>query len=255
MIATPDAREPILAIDSLTCAFRRFKAVDGLDLDVAPGEAVALWGANGAGKTTVIRCVLGLLPFRGRVEVAGIDVGRRGRLARARMGYVPQELAFDAHLRTDEATAFFARLKRAPRARVPVVLDRVGLGRHVSKRVGALSGGMKQRLALAIALLAEPPLLVLDEMTASLDLSARADFIELLCDLRGAGKTLLFSSHRYDEIEALADRVVVLEAGRSRAVGTPAALASYGGRVPASQHERRVEIEGPATRREVLHVG
>jgi ABC-2 type transport system ATP-binding protein len=186
---------------------------------------VALWGANGAGKTTAIRCVLGLVRFDGAVEVAGHDLRADGRAVRRALGYVPQELALYDDLTARESLAFYARLKGVERLRVEEVLEEVGLSEHGNKRVSALSGGMKQRLALAAALLADPPLLVLDEMTSNLDTDARRGLLDLLGKQKERGKTILFTSHRFDEVEALADRVLVLEAGRLTTEVPPARLA------------------------------
>ncbi len=215
----------MIGIRGLTKSFGRLAAVEGVSFDVARGEAVALWGPNGAGKTTIIRCLLGLLRYRGEISVCGRDLRRAGKAARLAIGYVPQELAFHNDVRVREALRFFGRLKRAGPPRVEAVVDEVGLGDHARKRIGELSGGMKQRLALAIALLADPPILVLDELTSNLDLDAQSGFLGLLCGLKARGKTVLFASHRLEEIELLADRVVALAGGRIEAQCAPARLA------------------------------
>ncbi len=215
----------MIRVTHLTKRFGRFKAVDDLSFTVEPGEAVALWGSNGAGKTTVIRCLLGLLSFSGTISVAAHDVRRQGKAARRRIGYVPQELALYDDLRLTEALRFFARLKRAPLDRAPIVLADVGLVEHRGKRIRELSGGMKQRLALAIALLTDPPLLVLDELTSNLDAEAQRTFMDLLRRLRGAGKTVLFTSHHLNEVEGLADRVLVMAGGRLQFERPPQELA------------------------------
>lgn len=204
----------MIHVQGLTVRFGSLLALDRLSFDVAEGEAVALWGANGAGKTTTLRCLLGLLPFAGEVRVAGYDVRLQGRAARQRLGFVPQELNFHDDLSVEETMAFYARLKRASQPAIAPLLERVGLAAHAAQPVRALSGGMKQRLALAIALLGDPPLLVLDEPTANLDAQARADFLGLLAGLKDVGRTLLFSSHRQGEVAALADRVLRLAQGR-----------------------------------------
>lgn len=204
----------MIEICSVTKKFGRATAVDGVSLTIEAGESVALWGANGAGKTTLIRCVLGLLRYTGSIRVDGHDVRRRGKHARLRVGYVPQELGFYDELGVGESIAFFARLKGLRDANPAGALESVGLAPHATKRIRELSGGMKQRLALAIALLGDPPILVLDEVTASLDVVGREEFVGLLERLCGRGRTMLFASHRIDEVATLARRVVVLERGR-----------------------------------------
>jgi ABC-type multidrug transport system ATPase subunit len=198
----------------VTKRFGRAAAVDDASLNLDAGESVALWGANGAGKTTLIRCVLGLCRFRGAITVGGHDVRRQGKAARLMIGYVPQELGFYDDLGVREAVGFFARLKGLARAETVGALESVGLADQEHKRIRELSGGMKQRLALAIALLGDPPVLVLDEVTASLDAVGRGEFVGLLERLSGAGRTMLFASHRMEEVGSLARRVAVLEKGR-----------------------------------------
>ena len=217
---------PMIRVIDLTKKFGPFTAVDRVSFAVAPGEAVALWGANGAGKTTIIRSLLGLLSGEGTLQVNGYDARRAGKRARAAMGYVPQELAFHEDLSARETAQFYAQLKKVSSDRVEAMLAEVGLSEHGDKPVGTLSGGMKQRLALALALLADPPVLLLDEPTSNLDTKARDDFIRLLLRQKARGKTLLFTSHRLEEVTILADRVLVLEAGRlTQTCDRPAELA------------------------------
>lgn len=204
----------MITITNLIKRFGRTPAVDDVSLSLDQGDAVALWGSNGAGKTTLIRCVLGLLRYRGAIRVGGIDVRRNGKAARMLIGYVPQELGFYDELRVDSAICYFARLKGIANASPAASLQGVGLEGNGGKRVRELSGGMKQRLALAIALLGDPPILVLDEVTASLDALGRHEFVGLLRQLTGSGRTLLFASHRLEEVRSLARRVAVLERGR-----------------------------------------
>lgn len=206
---------PIIQVSDLTKRFGGLTAVDSVSFDVQPGEAVALWGANGAGKTTALRCLLHLMPFDGTVTIAGKDVKQQGKAARRLVGFVPQELSFHDDLTVAQTLIFYARLKKVPSGYdFTPLLTRLELLPHVQKRVRDLSGGLKQRLALALALLADPPILVLDEPTSNLDIRAREDFLRFLHDLRESGKTLVFSSHRLEEVVALADRVLLLEAGR-----------------------------------------
>ncbi len=217
--------EPILMAGRITKRFGRLTAVKDFDLDLRPGEAIALWGPNGAGKTTAMRCMLGLIRCRGTVTINGFDVRKRPKHAKRCVGYVPQELAFYDDWRAKELLGFFAKIKRVGRDRVSAVLDEVGLAEHASKRVGELSGGMKQRLALAAALLADPPILMLDELTANLDAAARDSFLGLLCRQRDLGKAILFTSHRLREIEALADGVLVMACGEVVSTCEPRKLA------------------------------
>ena len=197
-------------------------AVDDLSFELPAGRSIALWGVNGAGKTTVLKCLLGLLASEGELHLNGFDLRRDGRTARRFLGYVPQELAFHNDLSVAESCRFYARLKDVPDTRIPVVLAQVGLTGQEKKAVGALSGGMKQRLALALALLADPPVLLLDEPTSNLDEATRDEFIDLLVQLRDGGKTLLFTSHHADEVTRLAERVLILRDGRLVADGAPA---------------------------------
>ncbi|MCA9293188.1 MAG: ABC transporter ATP-binding protein [Phycisphaerales bacterium] len=204
--------------------FGKNKAIDGVSFTLDQGRSLALWGSNGAGKTTLIRCLLGVIRFRGQVEIAGRDVRRSGKAVRACVGYVPQELAFHDDARVGESMRFFARLRGVPGGRASELLERVRLPDQERKRVRDLSGGMKQRLALAIALLSDPPIILLDEPTSNLDASGRRDVVEMLAELKQAGKTLLLASHRPDEVIALADRVLVIERGRVQADTTPKQL-------------------------------
>lgn len=210
----------MIRIETVTKRFGRTAAVDDITLDLPAGDSVALWGVNGAGKTTLIRCVLGLLRFQGRILIGGHDVARHGKQARMLVGYVPQELGFYDDLRVAEAVRFFGRLKGLAVRSTSDVLAAVGLEGHEGKRIRELSGGMKQRLALAIALLGDPPVLVLDEVTASLDACGRREFVSLLSSLSGSGgggRTMLFASHRVEEVTTLARRVITLQQGRATA--------------------------------------
>lgn len=208
----------MITIQNVTKRFGKATVLSDVSLEIPEGESLAFWGANGAGKTTLLRCVLGLLHFQGRITVGGHDVRRAGKHARMLIGYVPQELGFYDDLRVNEAVGYFARLKGVRVTSVDGVLSGVGLPGQGGKRIRELSGGMKQRLALAVAMLGDPPVLVLDEVTASLDACGRGEFVTLLSSLSGTGRTLLFASHRVEEIAALAKRVAVLDHGKVTAI-------------------------------------
>jgi ABC-type multidrug transport system ATPase subunit len=215
----------MIIANNISKRYGKVFALDNVSFTLEAGESIALWGANGAGKTTAIRCLLGVHSFEGTLTVDKIDVQQQGKKARSLIGYVPQEMAF-FDMSVLETLQFYARLKKNNPERIATALETVQLIGHDEKSVKALSGGMKQRLALAIALLADPPILLLDEPTASLDAGAQRDFIKLIRSLNISGKTIVFSSHRFEEVAALANQVIILESGKLKTICTPAQLAS-----------------------------
>lgn len=204
----------IIVVRDLTKRFGPVTAIENLSFTVKAGEAVALWGPNGAGKSTVLHCLLGVVRYEGIIEIGEHEPRRHGKEVRRLIGFVPQQIQIPHDFTVAEALGFFAHLKGASAEAVHSAIQKLGLEESVHARIGTLSGGMKQRVALAVALLGDPPILLLDEPTASLDAKTREDLLRLLLELRCSGKTLIFSSHRWDEILALADRVLVLEQGR-----------------------------------------
>lgn len=233
---------------NLTKRYGKTTALNDVSFTIEAGEAAALWGANGAGKTTTLRCLLGVQGFEGELSVNGIDVRKNSKAARAAIGYVPQEAAF-YDMSVLETVRFYARLKKVSAQRVDDVLEQVQLTAHSAKRVNMLSGGMKQRLALAVALLADPPILVLDEPTANLDVKAQRDFIHTIQTLNQSGKTIVFSSHRLDEVIALGSRVLVIAEGRLALECQPQELAEKLGLnrwlriwVPVQHKDHTIEI-------------
>jgi ABC-type multidrug transport system ATPase subunit len=216
----------------LSKRFGDARVLDGVDLTVRQGERVALLGLNGAGKTTLMRCLLGLIPFDGGLAVAGLDVRTRGREVRSRLGYVPQRAPhFDGTL--EEIVDFFARLRGADPAAVAGGLASLGLdlAEHGRKPVRTLSGGMLQKVLLALALGADVPLLLLDEPTANLDPRARLEFLRALKQV-GADTTVLLASHRLTDVAAVADRLLVLHGG---AIAFDGSLTDLWRRVGAAQ--------------------
>ena len=231
--STPDAKSSMqnescdaqsvsaILVHNLTKRFGKMAAVNQLSFDVSASETVALWGPNGAGKTTALRCVLGVLPFDGTITVGGRSSRTESKTVRQQIGYVPQEVRLHSDLTVQETVSFYARLRRVAVDRSATLMAEWNLAEIADKRVGDLSGGMKQRLALAIALLSDPPILLLDEPTSNLDVHTRHEFWAALEGLKQMGKTLIFCSHRLDEIFRLADRVIVMEEGQKVAEGPP----------------------------------
>ncbi len=210
----------MIRVVNLTKRYGKMPVLASLSFAVPAGQTLGLWGHNGAGKSTTLKCLLGLVRFEGEVRVGDLNVRRQPREARRLMGYVPQEMpVYDLTVR--ETAAFFAGLRGVPAPTAAELLEEVGLEGALGKPVAALSGGMRQRLGLALALLGDPPVLLLDEPTANLDERARRELLALLGRFREAGKTMVIASHRADELRALADSVLVLEHGRLRAEVAP----------------------------------
>lgn len=214
-----------IEIRSLRKTYGDLEALRGLDLVIAGGgHIVGLLGPNGAGKTTLVEILEGLrTPSSGTARILGIDPTTAPAALRARLGVQLQTTAFISELTVMETMAMYAALY--PRALAPQgVLARVDLADKARALVGTLSGGQRQRLALALAMLPDPDLYLLDEPTSGLDPLARRQIHEILKALRQEGKTVVISSHYLDEIEALADRVVILSRGTIVADGTPLEL-------------------------------
>jgi ABC-type multidrug transport system ATPase subunit len=203
----------VIEVSGVTKSFGNLLAVDRGSFSVDRGEAAALLGINGAGKSTLIKCILGLLDYSGSISIDGRDIKDNPKLAKSLIGYVPQEpLLYD--MKTRDILLFFGSIRRVEKGRIDEVLALTGLTEHESKSTSELSGGMRQSLSFAIALLSEPPVLILDEPTSNLDAQARTDFLNLVSAYKDAGKTVLFSSHRLDEVDLLADRALFMKAGR-----------------------------------------
>jgi ABC-type multidrug transport system ATPase subunit len=203
----------LIEIKNVTKRFGKLVAVNGVSFGAGRGAALAILGANGAGKSTLIKCMLGLLDYSGDIKLDGIDVRKHPKEARSRVSYLPQEPVF-YDMRAGDIIRFFARLRRSGEAETEKLLTEVGLSEHARKRASELSGGMRQRLSFAIALLSSPPTLLLDEPSSNLDARARGEFLQLVKEYKEKGKTVVFSSHRLDEVNYLADRVIVMKEGK-----------------------------------------
>jgi ABC-type multidrug transport system ATPase subunit len=212
MTIEPTDQSGRISVRNVTKLYGRWKALDDVSFEVEPGESLGMWGPNGAGKTTIMRCLLGIARYQGEVRVGGFDPSRQGREARSLIGFVPQDLPVSP-MSVAEMGRFVATLKGYPAGAEKGPLALLGLGDQGSKSVGALSGGMRQRLALALALIGTPRVLLLDEPTANLDARGRAELLALLRDLRTQGLTMVFSSHRPEDVISMADQVLMIEGG------------------------------------------
>ncbi len=241
--------ETLLRLSGVSKAYSDVRALDDVSFDVGRGTIVALLGPNGAGKTTMFGCILGVSDFTGEIAVEGVDVKRQGKEARRRIGYVPQTQALPASDTCSEALEFLAELRAVAPARARKLLVAARLDEQANTRVGHLSGGMRQRLALAAALLSDPPLLLLDEPTGNLDARSQREFHEAVAALRDEGKTIVVATHYLDRLADLADRAIVLDGGRLRFDGSMSALSAR-----ASGKSYVVSLNGtsPAAFREAL---
>ena len=208
-----------LTLSRVTKTYQGVTALDDISLSVAPGERVALLGHNGAGKSTMMKIILGLIPYdRGEVRVAQAAPGSAA--ARSRVAYLPENAAFHPALTGAEQIGFYLRLRGRPASEAAGLLEKVGLGGAARRRIGTYSKGMRQRVGLAQTLIGSPDLLVLDEPTSGLDPVSRRDFYALLDGLASAGSAVLLSSHALTEVEARTDLIAILSQGRLVAQGS-----------------------------------
>lgn len=220
---------PAVLIENLQKRYGSVEAVKNVSFQIEPGDIFGLLGPNGAGKTTTLRVLCTLsTPDAGKVEVSGISVVDNPRIARQKLGYVAQEVALDKVLTGRELLQLQASLYHLPNAaakqRINDVIGLLGLSEWADKRIGTYSGGLKKRLDLAAGLLHAPDVLVLDEPTVGLDIESRFVVWDFLRQLKAAGTTVLITSHYLEEIDALADKVAIIDRGTVIAAGTPSQL-------------------------------
>ena len=229
-------------------------AVDALDLEIRRGEVFGLLGPNGAGKSTTVGLAVGLLePDRGTVELEGVGPPTRVA-ARARIGITPQALALYEELSAEENLRFFGVLHglegQALAARVAWALEFVGLTPRARDRASTYSGGMKRRLNLAIGVIHDPPVLLLDEPTVGVDPQSRNAIFDNILAMKREGRTILYTTHYMEEAEKLCDRVGIIDQGKLLALDTvPALIAAHGGRstlvFSENGAETRLETDDP----------
>jgi len=204
----------LVVTDHLTKRYHTFAALDGVSVQVRGGEIFGLLGPNGAGKTTLLRLLLGYLaPTSGSARIAGFDCVSQSLDVRSRTAYLPGEARLFRRMSGHAVLDFFSGLRReCRRADAARVAERLDL--DCSRQVARMSTGMRQKLALAVVLATDVPLVILDEPTANLDPTARAEVLKLVLEAREAGRTVIFSSHVLSEVEETCDRVVILRKGR-----------------------------------------
>ena len=237
--------EPAITSSGLSKHFGKLVAVEKVDLAIPQGEIFGFLGPNGSGKTTTIRMLCGLLtPTAGTMSVLGMEIPAHAETLRHRIGYMTQKFSLYDDLTVIENMQFMARIygmsRQDSNPRITQLLDRYSLKPMGDRRAAAMSGGQRQRLALAVATLHSPDLLFLDEPTSAVDPENRRDFWEKLFDLVDEGKTILVSTHYMDEAERC-HQLAVLETGRLRKQGPP-------GELMAELNNRVVEIRGPDLR-------
>ena len=237
---------PILQLDHLVVRYGDFTAVDGLSLELQPGELFGLLGPNGAGKSSTIRVLIGQRrPSAGSVRVAGLDIVRDWQAIKPLFGYVPDRENHFEEFTGKENLRFFADLYQADPRRIPDCLDQVELAEAGNLRVGSYSLGMRRKLLLARALLHAPRILYLDEPTANLDIHSVEVVHRILRQLMRDGVTILLTTHNMKEVEEVCDRVAILCKGKLVALDSPLALRRH-------HAERKADVILNDGRREVV---
>jgi ABC-2 type transport system ATP-binding protein len=210
-----------ITIDNLAKSYGDVRAVDGVSFEVRSGEIFGMVGPNGAGKTTTIECLEGLRrPDGGKIHVLGLDPQRQGYELRERIGVQLQEGSLPDRLKVGEAMEIFASFYRRPIQWRPL-LEQIGLADKSKATFGKLSGGQKQRLLIALALVNDPELVFLDELTTGLDPQARRAMWEMVKGIRDKEKTVFLTTHYMEEAEHLCDRVAIIDHGKIVALDSP----------------------------------
>jgi ABC-2 type transport system ATP-binding protein len=218
-----------ITVDALRKQYGDTLAVDGISFAAEPGQVFGLLGPNGAGKTTTIGCISGLLqPTAGRVAVMGRDIVKDAIAAKRSLGVVPQELALYEDLSAADNLAYWGAAYNLPRgelaARVPEVLEAIGLADRARDKVRNFSGGMKRRLNFGCGILHRPRALLLDEPTAGVDPQSRVRLLDLVREQARGGAAVVYTTHYMEEAEELCDRIAIVDHGKLLALGTLAEL-------------------------------
>ena len=239
----PTMHEPAVRVDAIRKTYGATIAIDNVSFDVRPGEIFGLIGPNGAGKTTTMECVEGFRsPDHGAIRVLGLDPIRDAHALQERIGVQLQEAQLQKRIKVREAVSLWASMY--PRAADgDRLIDQLGLSEKRNERFMTLSGGQKQRLFIALALINDPEVVFLDELTTGLDPQARHAIWDLVRGIRQRGKTVVLTTHLMEEAERLCDRVAIIDHGRIIDVGTPVELV----RRHCPEHTVVLAIEDPAT--------
>jgi ABC-2 type transport system ATP-binding protein len=213
--------QPVIEVENLVVQYgkgsRVVQAVRGISFSIEPGETVGFIGANGAGKSTTIKCLMGFIfPTSGSARVFGLSAGAAS--SRERIGYLPEVALYYPYMKARELLELYGGLhglsNRELKVKIPEILEKVGLGGRAETLLRNFSKGMQQRLGIAQALIADPEALILDELSSGLDPLGRHDLRQVLLELKERKRTIFFSSHELTEVESLCDRVIMIHQGR-----------------------------------------
>jgi Cu-processing system ATP-binding protein len=221
-------KTPLVSLENVSKNYKSLQALSSINLQLAQGEVLGLFGHNGAGKTTMMKLILGVISAdAGDVTVMGMKPDNKSAWhMRAKMGYLPENVMFYEQLTGLEVLSYFARLKGQSKAHAKALLEQVGIAHAMGRQVKTYSKGMRQRLGLAQAFIGEPKLLLLDEPTVGLDPNATAEFYNSVDQLKTQGTSVVLCSHVLPGVEQHIDRAMIISGGKTLALGTIAELRS-----------------------------
>jgi Cu-processing system ATP-binding protein len=215
--------EPVVIVEGVSKCIKNQTLVEKIDIEIAAGQVLALCGGNGAGKSTIIRMIAGIMqPSSGAIYINGLQWRKERKAFAKQIGYMPDDYQFSQGLTAAETLSFWAALRQVPKLRVEETLVLVGLSDKKNKQVNTFSKGMRQRLLFAQAILAKPPFLIMDEPTNGLDPFWMNEFVQLINRTKLEGCTVLFSTHQLQIAEEVADHVLFLNNGRNCGEGSVA---------------------------------
>ena len=226
---TNDSLQPVVKLNQVEKHYDKVKALQGVNLELMPGEVLGLFGHNGAGKTTMMKLILGIInATHGDVTVLDTDpMSADAFESRRHIGYLPENVSFYDHLTGKEVLTYFARLKKVPKVQIAQLLEQVGLTHAIKRPVKTYSKGMRQRLGLAQAFLGQPKLLLLDEPTVGLDPIATREFYQSVDKLKSGGASIILCSHVLPGVEQHIDKAMIISSGKQLAYGSLADLRQH----------------------------